>query len=208
MKLHPFNIMQRAICGSIEIGAAFDCDNPLVGGVETRLILMNKAVYDRATVTFDVTVPQLITDIVLSQLGDAAYAFDGTRLSLTPETSFVPQTASSGYNHTVNFIVFDISAAQKENVERMALGKMVAIVQNVNAAGNSDTVFEVFGKDVGMEVLELTRINADLETLGGFSIQLNSSDDFSKEPHLPSSFFDTDFVTTKAKVDALLIPVS
>jgi hypothetical protein len=196
-----------AICGAISTGSTFNCSNPIVGGVETRLILLNKAVYDRATVTFDVTLTQLITNITLTQSGDVAYAFEGTRTSLTPETAFVPQTVSSGYDHTVNFLVFDISAAQKENLEAMALGKMVAIIQNVNTAGNGDSVFEVLGKDVGLEVQELTRINGDLETNGAFSIQLKSSDDFSKEPHLPSSFWDTDFVTTKAKVDALLVPV-
>jgi hypothetical protein len=85
---------------------------------------------------------------------------------------------------------------------------VVAIIQNVNAPGNGDAVFEVFGKDAGMEMQAgPMRINSDNETNSAYTIALKTSDDSGKEPKLPTSWFDTDFITTKALVDALLVPV-
>jgi hypothetical protein len=92
------------------------------------------------------------------------------------------------------------------NLEKMALGKMVAVVENVNAAGNADSVFEMFGQGVGMEVVALTRLSRDADTMGAFAITLQTPDNQGKESKLPLSFWDTDYATTKAKVVALETP--
>lgn len=194
-------------CDGITLGAAYDCDNPLVAGVDQRLILINQADFNDAIVTFDGTITTLITNIVLVGTGTAAFAFQGVRSSLAPQTAFIPGTVSVGYDHQVDFLVFDITQTQKDNLEELGLGKVVAVVQNMNSTGNGDSVFEVFGKDVGLELITNTRINADQETAGAFSLSLKTSDDTGKEPKLPTSYFDTNFATTKAKVDALLIPI-
>ena len=196
-------------CGSIGSGSNYPCaPNGLSASVENRLILIDKDVYDRATVTFDMTLTSLITNIVLTQSGDAGYAFIGVRRSTRPQSAFVPQTVSIGYDHQVEFQIFDISQAQKDNIEKLALSRVVAIVQNANAPGNADSVFEVFGKDVGLEMQAgPMRINTDLETNGSYTINLKTSDDSGKEGKLPTSFSDGAFGTTKAKVDALLTPV-
>jgi len=195
-------------CGNITLGAAYDCVNPINAGVDNTLMLFDKEVFDRATVTFDITITTLITNIVFTQMGDVAFEFEGIRRSLRPESAFVPQTVSVGYDHTINFQVFEITQEQKDNIEVMALSRMVAIIQNSNSPGNGNSVFEVFGKDVGMEVQGgPMRLNTDLETNGSYTIALRTSDESGKEPKLPTSYFDTDFATTKAKVDALLTPV-
>ena len=193
-------------CTGISIGAAYDCENPLVAGVDQRLILINKADYDDATVTYDVTTTTLITDIVLAAGGKQGWAFQGVRTSLNPQSAFIPAKVSVGYDHQVDFLVFDISQVQKDNLEELGLDKVVAVVQNMNVPGNADSVFEVFGKDTGLELITNVRINADQETAGAFSISLKTSDESGKEPKLPTSWWDTDFATTKAKVDTLLVP--
>ena len=195
-----------ASCGNLTIGATYDCDDPLQPGVNPRLILMN--LDDILLVTYDVGNDRLITDISIKTGVLAAYAFDGFRQSLNPSVEFVPQTLSIGYRHTVEFQVFDISSTQKLNLEKMALGKIVAVVENKNSPGNVDSVFEVFGLGTGMEVQTMTRINRDLETAGSWSIVLSTPDNEGQEATLPISWFDTDYATTLALVDALLVPTA
>jgi len=199
---------KASACGGIDVGAGYDCANPIVAGVDQRLILIDKSVFDRAIVTYDVALETLITDILLSGVGDAGFAFEGIRRSLNPQSAFVPATVTVGYDHQVTFQIFEISQIQKDNIEKLGLSKVVAIVQNVNAAGNEDSVFEVFGKDVGLEMQAgAMRINTDIETNSSYTIDLKTSDESGKEPKLPTSWFDTDFATTLAKVDALLVPI-
>jgi len=193
-------------CTGIDIGSAFDCENPIVAAVNQRLILINQNDYNEAVVTYDGTLTSLIANIVLAAGGKQGYAFEGIRATLQPQSAFIPGVSSSGYDHQLDFVVFDISQEQKDNLQKMGLGKMVAIVENANAVGNANSVFEVFGKDVGLELITNVRINGDQDTSGGFAIQLKTSDNQGKEPKLPTSWWDTDYLTTKAKVDTLLIP--
>lgn len=207
--LHTFNIIQRSACVGIDSGSSVDCDAPIVAGVNQELILIDKEVYDRATITEDVTTKNLITSITLTQVGDAAYSFQGIRKSLNPQSQFVPATVSQGWDHQVDFLIFDISQAQKNNIQKMAGSKMVAIIRNSNAEGNADSVFEIFGGGVGMEMQAgPARINGDLETNGAYTIALKTSDDFGKEPKLPNSYLVTDFAGTVAQIQTLLTPVA
>lgn len=193
--------IQNSACGGITIGAAFDCDDPITPGVDQRLILVNKE--DISAVTYDVTLTSLITGITLTAL-KTGFAFQGVRQALNPQYTFVPQTVSVGYDHQVDFMVFDISQAQKDNLEKMAMTKMVAIIENRNTTGNSNSVFEVYGLEVGLDMQTNVRIPADNETAGAFSISLMTSPNGGKEPKMPQSWWLTNYATTKALVDALL----
>ncbi len=207
---NPVQMLQRSsdACGGISIGSPYDCDAPIAAGVNQRLILIDKGVFDLATVTYDVTIATLITNIVLTGTGNAGFAFQGVRRSLNPQSAFVPAAVSVGYDHQVDFLSFNIGQVDKDNLEKMALSKVVAIIQNVNAPGNGDAVFEVFGKDSGMEIQAgAMRINSDNETGGAYTISLKTSDESGKEPKLPTSWFETDYLSTQALVEALLIPV-
>ena len=190
-----------ADCGGIIQGAAYSCDNPIVPGIVPDIILFN--LKDIASVTYDVTETHIITDITLESTKQG-WKFEGFRQSARPQYEYVRQQFSTAYNHIIDLQVFDITADQKKNLEAMALAKIVAIVQNLD---KTDTVpYEVYGLDVGLEINTLTRIAADLETAGSFSLQLMTPEDAGKEPKMPPSWWDTDYATTKAAVDALLTP--
>ena len=199
---NPVEFIQRISCGAITSGAVYDCDAPLQAGMTPRVWLANRS--DIADYTFGAN-NSVITDITMKS-GGAFYVFEGYRQSVSAETAFIPQTVSSGYDHQLSIQVFDISSDQKINLEKMALSKMVAIIENQNVAGNQDSIFEVFGSGVGMEVETLTRINRDLETAGSFSVGLKTSDNEGKEAKMPLSLFDTDYATTLAKIIALETP--
>lgn len=195
-------------CDGISIGADYDCEDPIVAGVDQRLILIDLGVFRRAIITESITIPNLIELIVLTEIGDAAFAFQGIRKSLNPQSAYVPATVSSGFDHQVQFSIFDISQEQKNNIERMALAPVVAIIENANNPGNANSVFELYGQGLGLEMQASDlRINQDLETNGAYTIDLKTSDDSGKEPHLPNSLFGTDYNTTRSWINDLLIPV-
>ena len=189
-----------AACDGITIGATFVCADPVTPGVDTRLLLGNKK--DISVTTYASTI---ITDITMKTT-KAMFAFEGIRQSLNPQYQFIPQTVSVGYDHQVDFIVFDISQLQKDNIEAMGLNKLFAVIENKNTAGNGDNFFEVYGLDVGMEMQTAGRIPMDLETQGAFSLSLKTSDNEGKEPKMPQTWFVTDYDSTKVLVDALLTP--
>jgi len=192
-------------CEGIVMGAAYNFENPIVPGVIQRSILVNQVDWEEAVKTFDVALTSLLTNVALPT-GKQGWAFQGIRTSLKPQSAYVPGTNSIGYDHQTDFIVFDISQEQKDNLQGLALNKVVGIVQNMNAVGNANSVFEVFGKDTGLELITNIRINDDAETSGGYAISLKTSDNAGKEPKLPTSWWDTDFVTTLPLVEALLVP--
>jgi hypothetical protein len=194
---------RNSACGGISAGADYDCDSPIVPGVNQRLILGN--LDDVLSVTYDTTVTTLIKNITLKS-GKQAYSFEGIRQSLSPSYEMVPGATSIGYMHMVNFLAFQIDQSSKDNYEKMGLGKLFAVIENKNAQGNGNSLFEVYGLNVGMEANAITRNPSDVETSGAFSISLQTSENEGKEPKMPQSWFDTDYATTLAKVEALLTP--
>ena len=195
----------NSACGGITIGADYDCENPITPGVNTRLILGN--LDDIEAVTYGATTPTVIEDITM-KLGKAAFVFQGVRQSLTPSYELVPGTTSVGYMHLVNFLGFEISQEAKDNYEKMALSKMFAVVENRNAIGNGNSIFEVYGINVGLEAQVISRVAADQETGGAFTLNLATSEADGKEPKLPQSWFKTSYPVTLALVNALLIPAT
>ena len=202
--LDPVRAIQRVSCAGIISGAVYDCENPIAPGVNQRLILGN--LDDIDVITYNVTNTYIIESILM-KTSKPTFAFEGVRRSLNPQYSLVPQTVSIGYTHLLDFSVFDVSAAQKENLEAMAIKPQFAIVQNINDAGNADNFFEVYGITRGLDLLANTRIPADGDTAGAFVLQLSTPEEGGKENKMPATWFITDFATTLAAVDATLVPV-
>ena len=183
-------------CAGISIGAVYDCVNPPIAGTEERLVLMNFKDIDSFTVSG--TNASIIEGFTL-KAGGAAHAFEGVRNSLVPEQHYAPGRFSpSSYEHMVNFVVFEFTQAQKDNLEAMAIEKQVAIVQY------ADKTFEVYGIRNGLEVVTNDRLPSDLDSGGAYQIVLKTSENEAKEPKLPRTFFKTDFAATLALVDGLV----
>ena len=195
-----------ANCSGITQGSTYDCVNPIQPGVNQRLILGNWD--DIASITYDVTNPYIITDVTMKSTKQC-YAFEGVRQSLAPQYSAVPATVSYGYSHQIDFSVFDISPAQKENLEAMAVKKQFAIVQNINDTGNGGNYFELYGTNLGLDMISNVRIPGDSDTAGAFVITLQTSEDSGKENKMPATWNDgVSFESTLVLVDALLTPAA
>lgn len=186
-----------ALCDKkITKGVAFNCD--ISGGVESTLYLYNRE--EIATIVRNVANPQIVEAFVMAVKTAPStlytgFKFEGFNTSLKPKTDGVKKTYSYRYNHQIDFAIFDRSSATKEVIESMARANLVAVVENRNKIAG-DATFEVYGLDVGLTLNTFSDDPTNADNEGAYVLQLASPDDF-KEPHMPATFFDTDYATTK-----------
>jgi len=189
-------------CAGITIGADYDCLDPLKAKVNERLLVGN--LNDIASVVFDPTNPTLVTALTM-KVGAAMYAFEGVRSTVKPQVDLVASDVTVGFSHQCDFSVFEVDAAQKENLQSMAAVSQFLIYQNPKDSSLGDAVWEIMGLNSGLEATTITRLPADGATGGAYTVQLKTPEAAS-ETILPNSFFDTDIATTEAAIEALLIP--
>ena len=192
-----------ATCGKISANQLLNCVHPIVGGVNGRLILINLDDWNNSTITVDVANSQLITGITLAS-GITAYQYEGKNNSNEPQITLQKLRYNEVYDHEVMFKLFYNSAAVKSEIEKLPQGKYVAIIENNFKGDAGECSFEVYGRDSGMEVQELTRILADADTQSAYNLILRSSE-YAREGHLPSTLYLTSYAITKAIVDSLLV---
>jgi hypothetical protein len=190
-------------CGTITRGSSADCDSLPPGGTNARLILFN---FDDIE-GFDEDSDNNITDITLKQ-GATGYEFLGFRNDVKKSEEVVkPEVGIPKFKHNVGFVVYENTQVQKNNVENIARGRFVAIVEN---KGKDNNAFEVVGKGVGLEIVAGPIRNAH-ENGGFFVISLSTPDDQGElEPQLPQtlkasgSTSGTQYQANLALIDSLL----
>lgn len=189
-------------CGKISADALINCAQQLVGGVKDRLILINQDDID--TITYDIDNPLIVTDITLvSSPAARAYVFEGKNNSIDASWALNKGKYANNYDHTVVFKIFDDSPEVRQQIEALANGKFVAIQENNYRGANDEAAFEIKGLGVGLVLTVAKGDRSDADTQGAPDLTLATPDTY-KEPKLPAFFFDTDYVTTRAAVNALI----
>lgn len=186
-------------CNEISIGYAHDCNDPFQGGIggDSRLILINKG--DLASYTESGSTDGLITALTLKS-NKSAYAFEGIRDSLKPSHDMVESASKQPmYKHRAQWFLFAYSQTQKNNIEKMMRGRFIAIYQNAKQDANA---FEILGLNVGLQATP-QKIRDLAENGGAYNLLLESPE-AEPETKLPQTFFDTDFATSLAAINALL----
>lgn len=184
-------------CGTIDTGSMADCDNLPIGGTRARVIVFNYDDIEGYTEDSD----GVISDITLAS-GATGFEFTGFRNDMKKSEEVVkPDTGISKFKHNCGWVIYERTQIQKNNVEKLARGRFVAIIEN---KGKDDDAFEVIGKGVGVEVVAGAIRNAH-ENGGFFIMSFSTPDDQGElEPKLPQTFFDTDYATTLAAIEAYL----
>lgn len=169
-----------AACGTITRGSQADCDNIPAGGTRARLLLAN---YDDI-IGYEEDVDNNITAIELAP-GATLHEFLGFRNDVKKSEEVIkPDVGIPKFKHNVGFVVYENTQIQKNNVEGLARGRFVAIVEN---KGKDANVFEVVGKGVGLEIVAGPIRNAH-ENGGFFVINLSTPDDQGElEGNLPQT---------------------
>ena len=181
-------------CGLITVGSSADCTSPLKSGTQPRLFLIN---YDQlSSVTTSTATPNLITAMTFVS-GTVAYVFEGFKQDVKPSQEVIaPSNGLNQFKHAVNFLVYEIDQIQKNNIQRLAKGRFIAILEN---KGKTDDSFEVYGLGSGMEIVPGVARDSYANG-GGYIISLATSDQ-EFEPLLPQTLFTTDYTTTKTLVE-------
>ena len=155
-------------CGTITRGSQIaECDDLPEGGTRARLILINYADVDRY-----LEEDGKIIDIILFA-GKFGYEFTGFRNDVKKsEEAIKRETSKTRFVHAVGFVVYEVEQVQKTNVENIAKGRFVAIVEN---RGKDDDSIEVLGRDCGLEIVAGQIRNAH-ENGGLFVLNLTTPD--------------------------------
>lgn len=189
-------------CGNITDDIFNNCDETLIGGVRDKLVLFNLG--DLLPYTKNVSNAQIIEAINLITSPSArGYVFEGQNNSNDISTELTKGAYSVGYTHKIVFRIFGNNAEIKMQLESLAKGKTVAVVQNNFQGSMGESAFELFGADAGLEVLEMTSDKSDADTQGAYVVTLSTNAKF-KEGHLPATVFINSFEDTNDMINALL----
>jgi hypothetical protein len=188
-------------CGKLSSNILLNCDYPLIGGSKDILKLINFD--DLDGVTRNASNPQIIEAItLLSSPATQAYQIEGKNSSNDLRAALVKARYSEGYDHEVIFRIFTNGPEVKEQIEAMGKGKFIAVIENNFRGATGNAAFEIYGLDVGLELVEAETNKSDAETQGAYVLTLRTPELY-KEPHLPATFFVTSYAATKTAFNLL-----
>jgi len=182
-------------CGTITIGSDPNCTTPLKAGTRPRLLLANYS--DIVSVTLSAATPNLITAITFAS-NTVFHVFNGFKQDVKPTQEIIaPSNGANQLKHNLNFVVYEISQLQKNNLQRLIKSEgLVAICENKGKDANS---FEVYGLGSGMQIVP--GVARDTNANGGGYIISLATLEGEFEPLLPQTIFVTDYAATLALVE-------
>lgn len=185
--------------GNIAANIAKDCDNPQVGGYTGRGLLIPLS--NTLTFAVDAQNPRIITGIKMAQ-GDKLAVIDNVWLSAFAD-SVTQSNGDAGrlqYDKTFSFrIPLRGAGVSKDIVEPLAsapLGYM-AVLEKKDRRG--DGSYEIVGYDQGLQVNPDGIMRNENENGGDIVVKMSC-----QEQYFETTFFDTDYATTKAAFEALM----
>ena len=183
----------------------------MVAGVKDKIWLINLEDIDKDSCVFKTGDELVLESIILNTASPAKTAFtlEGKNYSNDYDVALVKGKYNNAYDHNLMFRIFDNDPDVKNWVHNACNGaKFVIVVENnynnkskVGTPG--DSVFEVLGWELGLEISEATRNTIDADTKGGWVLKA-TCDETNKEPLPPLTFFKTDLATTRGLLDALV----
>lgn len=185
--------------GNLTADILFDCANAPIGGIEQNIVLINKDDIDVSTTTIDGTNRILVTNLQLKP-DTTGYMLEGVKQSNGKAWELVKkENAPDKFKHTFSGVVFNPSAANKQQADELSKGaKYIAVVEQVWKGEDSVDAFEVLGLKSGLELLTMTNNSKENDNMIVF--ELSSADGF-EETTMPKTLLETDYATTKTAFD-------
>lgn len=185
-------------CGFITIGSEVDCDIIPNGGTLPRIGVINYDDIDGAPTVVD----GRITAIPM-QAGKTGYAFTGFRNDIKKSDEVInPGVGLNKFKHNAGWVIYERTQAQKNNIEELAKGKFVLIIEN---KGKDADAIEVLGIGVGVEIVVGPIRNAHEN--GGFFVLSFATAEGEFETKLPQSL-GTDYTNALTLFDTYILGAS
>jgi len=195
------DVAYALICGLIGSNQGPDCDYPLSGGADDRLLLYNFS--EVAGYTLNVANTQIVEAITMTGLLKG-FSFTGQNFSTQPRWRLVQGPFSNSFEHEVEFLIFNYNGAIKKELLALSKAKLIAVAQSNFKGNDGDAAFHLFGAEAGLFVSEMEQdFNSDVQ--GAVRVKLKSNTK-GLEGALPKSVFITDFAATKTMIDATITP--
>lgn len=189
-------------CGSVAnmTDIIRNCAVPSITGAEPYAVIMDYEDWLNATITEvdDIT----ISAIALPLTKEAVEAAVPDNYTKPRYASEVSDSGDTLYTHGVQLLV-DISKIGKKFAKESANGRYVIIVETKFKGTDKEDAFHVLGKDAGLKAA----ITYDVDANSGYQL-VDFQSTAAEETSVPLTIFDTDYATTKATIQALLIPSS
>jgi hypothetical protein len=188
-------------CIAIDADITADCPITLTSGVNANFYIANKD--DILSITVSGASAHLVTDIVMKST-KKFFSVGGQLQSTEPKVTMVAGKYVNQYEHELNFLVFKIDAASRNQLAKMKDGNLVCIVENNSTGTAGDTKWELYGSGTGLKGALQERTPNDAENLGAFSVGLKTAE-YARESKLPMLIYDTDAATTEILIASLLV---
>lgn len=181
--------------GNLTADILFDCSNAPVGGIEQNVILIAKDDIDVVNTTTDATNRVLVTNLQLKP-GKTGHLLNGVKQSNGKAWELVKkENAPDKFKHTFSGVIFNPSAANKQQADGLAKGsKYVVVVEQVWKGSDSKDAFEILGLTSGLELMSMT--NSSKKNDNMILFELASSDGF-EETTMPRTLLDVNYAATK-----------
>lgn len=174
-----------------------NCSNPIFGGLEQIGYLINRGDISSFTKTSGV-----VSAIAL-KTGAQAYTVQQTGQQAFNGTSTEMQQGDviNTFNKVGSFIILDNAPdVSEKTVNPLANGEFVLILENKYKDSGNKSAFEIIGLDRGCRATSITQNK--YENMGGWVVELTETE----TPNASTFFWDTDYATSKAALEALLVP--
>ena len=183
-------------CGQIAKNIVASACGAGAVGLDNYIYLINYDDIDRANCVENNGV---ITDIVLKS-GANGYKYESNHKGFEGTSALNRGTYAVAHDHSVVGRIFLNSQTIKDELNKLALGKFVAVVRNLN---NVDEVkYEVYCWNNGLVCTAMDKNTTDGD--GVFYSFTLASNEGERESDLPKSFYKTDLSTTESALEALL----
>lgn len=130
----------------------FDCDNPMVGGIEVDVILINHADIDKSACTFNVANPTQLTNLQLKS-GKTGFLLQGIKQINELKSELVKkELGPDKEKHIFAGQIINFSADNKKQLQAMKGGRFAVVVELKWKGTSSADAFQIGGFDSGLEL--------------------------------------------------------
>lgn len=198
-KINAIILAYASCAGNLAANIAKDCAHPMVGGYTGRGLLI--PLTNTLTFAVDGTNPRIITGITMA-VGDKLAVIDNVWPSAFNESN-TQSNADNGrfvYNKTFAFrIPLRGAGVSKNLVEPLAEAPLgyLAVLEKKDRVG--DGSYEIVGYGQGLTVNPDGIMRNENENGGDIVVTMSC-----EEQYFETTFFDTNYATTKAAFEALM----
>lgn len=161
-------------------GLAYNCEEPLVAGVEQRGWIVNRADIDFANVTFAADSTNVLTAMPL-KTGKNGYLIEQKGKGFMGSTvTFNAKDTGADVTNTITFMVPDLTPATAQNfVDKVMAGEVVIVLENkwknLRGTDSGDSAFQVFGFYNGLRLSAGSRDLWSADTNGAISLTVEET---------------------------------